>query len=207
MEKHKVSIIIPYKKDRGYLDQAIRSVELQTYGNVELIISQSNNGVSYNLNRGIEQSTGDFIKYLCDDDMLSRDSIEKSVKAFKPSTSFIHGNAIAFRELVSQGNVYRPIKKHLNLKNMLTTNYIHGGTLMYRKEVFKEVGMFNETLWTGEEYEFNLRCFANGLKCTYTDEILYYYRLHGEQKSIGNTSKLYQSMRKQQMEIIRSWYR
>src|SRR5690606_16080804 len=151
MEKHKVSIIIPYNKDRGWLNQAIRSVELQTYSNVELIISQSKNGMSYNFNRGIEQSCGDFIKYLHEHDMLSKDGIEKYVKAFKPSTSFIHGNAIDFRELVSQGNIYKPIKKHLNLKNMLTTNYIHGGTLMYRKEVFKEVGMFNETLWTGEE--------------------------------------------------------
>ncbi len=50
----KVSIIIPYKIDRGYLNEAIESVKNQTYkGEIELILSQSNGSVSYNLNQGI----------------------------------------------------------------------------------------------------------------------------------------------------------
>lgn len=207
MKNCKVSVIIPYKEDRGWLNQAIQSVENQTYSNIELIISQGNGGVSENLNKGIEQSTGDFIKYLCDDDLLHKSSIERSLNGFKPSTSFIHGCAISFRDFISNGIKYEPITKHITLQNMLQHNHVHGGTLMYRKEVFEKVGMFNETLWTGEEYEFNLRCLSEGLKCRYVDEVLYYYRLHTAQKSIGRTDDGYQAMRKEQIRIIKSWYK
>jgi glycosyltransferase involved in cell wall biosynthesis len=203
----KVSIIIPYRDDRGWLDKAIQSVDNQTHPNVELIISQGRCGVSKNLNKGIKQATGDYIKYLCDDDLLDSRCIENSLKGFKKGVDFIHGNAKSFQHLVSNGNIYRPIKKNLRLDHLLKHNYIHGGTLMYKAEVFDKVGLFNETLWTGEEYEFNLRALSMGMRINYVDELLYYYRLHPRQKSIGTTDASYQALRKEQIETIKSWYK
>lgn len=204
----KVTVIIPYKKDRGWLSNAIQSVEWQTYEDVEMIVVQGNCGVSKNINKGIEQSTGGLITYLCEDDMLPKNAISKSVSSFTDSVDFIHGKSIEFRgDLVTKGITYEPIIKTLTLANMVKHNYIHGGTVMYRKEVFDEVGMFNESLWTGEEYEFNLRLLSVGKKCKYVDEVLYYYRRHNAQKSVGNTDKIYQDLRRKQIETIRSWYR
>jgi len=202
----RVSVIIPYKENRGWLDDAIRSVENQTYKNVELIISQGNCGVSKNINRGIHKSTGDFIKYLCEDDLLTRNSIESSLKGFKKDVDFIHGKANGFTEHLHNGIIYEPPKKNLRLEHLLAHNHIHGGTLMYRKEVFERIGFFNETLWTGEEYEFNLRALANGEKIAYVNEVLYNYRYHPAQKSIGNKAKEYQNLRKEQMKVIKGWY-
>jgi glycosyltransferase involved in cell wall biosynthesis len=202
----KVSVIIPYRTDRGFLEEAIRSVENQTHKNIELILSQGETGVSENLNNGIKQSSGDFIKYLCDDDILPPDSIENSLKGFKKGIDFVHGKAKSFNGMVQNGIIYEPPKKNIRLEHLITHNYIHGGSLMYRREVFEEVGLFNESLWTGEEYEFNLRALSNGFKIGYIDKVLYYYRLHQEQKSIGNKSKAYQDLRKEQITLIRSWY-
>ena len=78
---------------------------------------------------------------------------------------------------------------------------------MYKREVFEKIGYFNETLWTGEEYEFSLRALDYGLNIGYVNEVVYYYRLHLEQKSIGNSDFGYQTMRKEQIEIIKSWYK
>jgi len=205
----KVSVIIPFRNDRDWLNQAINSVEKQTYPNIELIISQGNYNVSTNLNKGIEKSTGDFIKYLCDDDILPTDSIEKSLTGFKyPITKFIHGNAICFRgEIVSTGYKHEPIVKHINLTNMLYRNQVHGTTLMYKREVFENYGMFNESLWTGEEYEFNLRLLYNNVKCGYVDEVLAFYRMHIKQKSIGISDKEYQRKRTEAIEKFKNWYR
>lgn len=205
----KVSVIIPFKQDRGWLKQAINSVERQTYPNIELIIQQGNMNVSTNINRGIERSTGDFIKYLCDDDLLPPKSIEHSLKAFKyPATKFIHGNAISFRgDIVSTGVVFKPIYKHITFDNMIVRNHVHGGTLMYKRECFENHGMFNESLFTGEEYELNLRLLHKGLKSSYIDEVLAYYRLHENQKSIGNTNKEYQRLRQAHVETFKNWYR
>lgn len=204
----KVSVIIPYRNDRGWLNQAIKSAENQTYGNIEVIVSQGNYNKSINLNKGIEQSTGDFIKYLDEDDVLPPNSIELSLKGFNyPKIKFIHGNAIQFSGgLVSSGYKVEPLIKHVNKHNMLYRNQIHGATLMYKREVFEKYGMFNESLWTAEEYEFNLRLLSKGVKCGYVDEVLAFYRLHSKQKSIGCTDTDYQNERKKVIEEIKNWY-
>lgn len=183
----KVSVIIPYVKDRGYLNEAIKSVECQDYkGEIELILSQSNKGVSYNLNRGINQATGTYIKYLCDDDKLTLNSISDSVRVMQ-GNDFIHGNAVNFWNN-GQRSLHQPLIKRPTLNDLLTRNHIHGGTLMYRKDVFERFGMFDESLTTGEEYDFNLMLLSKGARIGYCNHFLYLYRRHFEQKSLGRCS-------------------
>jgi GT2 family glycosyltransferase len=177
-----VTIIIPYKTDRGYLDIAIESVKAQSYPNIELIIQQGDKSVSANINDGIRKAKGDYIKYLCEDDYLTINSIEDSVKAME-GNDFIHG--ISYNIFEDRKELHKPRIKYPTLSDMLIGNVIHGGTLMYRKEVFDKVGLFNEELTCAEEYEFNLRCLRYGMKLGFTDKILYNYRRHKEQKSLG----------------------
>lgn len=203
----KVSIIIPYIKDRGWLDKAIYSVVNQDYrGEIEIIESQSNNGVSYNLNRGIEKSTGEYIKYLCDDDMLTEWSITSSVEAIQ-GYDFIHGGAIIRFQETGEEIPFFPKDKYPTLESMVDSNKIHGTTLMYRRDVFDRVGLFNENLDCAEEYEFNLRCLKNGLTINYCHNLLAMYRRHEKQKSLGNMDKAYQDARQKKIETIKSWYK
>ena len=76
----KVSIIIPYNINRGYLEEAIESVKNQTYKNIELLIEAGNCSVGVNLNRGIKKSTGDLIRYVSEDDLLPPNSIKDTVE-------------------------------------------------------------------------------------------------------------------------------
>lgn len=199
-----VSVIIPYKEDRGWLIHAVQSVKRQTYRNIELILSHGDCGVSENINNGIEKSKGSLIKYLCEDDFLPEDSIAKSVKGMR-DYDFIHGNATNW---VNEENYTLQIPTLLKptLKDMLGINIIHGGSLMYKREVFKEIGWFDQDLWTGEEYEFNLRALSRGLKLGYVNENLYFYRIHPQQKSIGNKNVNYQTHRRKVMTEIKQRY-
>tara|TARA_R110000822_G_scaffold26529_5_gene79818 strand:- start:6618 stop:7229 length:612 start_codon:yes stop_codon:yes gene_type:complete len=200
-----VSIIIPYKEDRGFLSEAIASVHAQTFdGEIELIMSQSDNGVSYNLNRGIEIATGDYIKYLCDDDTLTPNSIKDSLEAIK-GYDFIHGNAYNFFEgNESMNHTYRPPNELPTLEQMLVPFPIHGGSLMYQRDVFDKFGKFDESLTTGEEYEYNMRILSLGAKIGYCDNTLYNYRRHPNQKSLGRNAN--QSQRKELINQIRNRY-
>lgn len=182
-ELPKVSIIIPFKEDRGWLNNAIDSVYLQTYkGQIELIESKSDGNVSYNLNRGIKIATGEYIKYLCDDDLLTPNSIEDSVRAME-CKDFIHG--LAINRFTSGDKIQKPRLIQPSLADMLESNVIHGGSLMYRRDVFERFGLFDETIRSAEEYEFNMRIMKGGCKLGYCNEILYIYRRHDEQKSLG----------------------
>ena len=167
----KVSIIIPYNRDRGYLSCAIKSIMEQNYeGEYEIIPSHSNNTVGYNLNRGIEKAKGDYVKYLCDDDMLTPWSISESVRAME-GNDFIHGKAVSFNDNGNE-SIWIPPNPIPALEEMLEKNTIHGGTLMYRRDVFDRVGYFDESLDCAEEYEFNLRCLSKDMKLGYCDNFL-----------------------------------
>jgi GT2 family glycosyltransferase len=89
---------------------------------------------------------------------------------------------------------------------MLIENRIHGGTLMYRANVFERFGMMDETLFTGEEYDMNLMFLYKGAKIGYCDAWLYYYRRHEQQKSLGNLATEYQNKRRKQIQEIRKRY-
>jgi glycosyltransferase involved in cell wall biosynthesis len=198
----KVSIIIPYNIDRGWLNEAVKSVEVQTYQNIELILSQSDKGVSFNINEGIKKATGDYIKYLCEDDKLTPRSIELSVEAME-GNDFIHGNSLIL-DHNGRISLFVPQSKHPSLGQMAHANQIHGGTLMYRRDVFERFGYFDETLWTGEEYDFNMMLLSKGATLGYCKAALYVYRRHDEQKSLGK--KANQRLRKQAIKEIRNRY-
>jgi GT2 family glycosyltransferase len=179
-----VTIIIPYRVNRGYLDKALESIHLQNYpGVIEIIESNHDEGVSFNINRGIEMASGEFIKYLCEDDWLPVNSIKDSVEGIQ-NHDFIHGKAYGF---FHQNKIveYEPPIKYPTLEQNSTKNVIHGGSLMYRKSVFERIGMFDESLDCAEELEMNLRCLQAGMSIGYVDKFLYYYRRHEQQKSLG----------------------
>ena len=114
-----VSIIIPYSVDRGYLNEAIESVKNQTYTNIELLIQNDNVNVSTNINNGIKRAKGEYIKYLCEDDYLTPNSITDSVKAIQ-GNDFIHGVSYNVK-----GNLIEkqtPRIKNPSLNEMLLSN-------------------------------------------------------------------------------------
>lgn len=194
-----VSVIIPCNKDRGFLEETINSVKNQTYSEVEIIVIKSDGSTSYNLNKGLEKATGEYIKICADDDLLTPNCIADSLKSIA-GFDFIHGNAIDFWENGAEQPYIPPIKNP-TLKEMLIKNIIHGGTVLYRRDCFERFGNFDETLWCAEEYEFNMRLLSKGCTINYCDSYLQRYRKHKKQKSLGNTGRDYQA--KRQIEILK----
>ncbi len=203
MEHTKISIIVPYKEDRGYLERALNSIYKQSYKNYEILLSHSDNSVGYNLNRGIEKATGDLIRYLCDDDMLSEDSLLNTVNNFGDA-DFIHSKALHFWE-DGRRHVHIPSPLNPSLKEMLMVNRINGGSVVYHSRCF-EGGLFDESLTCGEEYDFNLMLISKGHQLKYIPEFTYLYRRHNEQKSLGNMDQEYQAARTKQIQMIKARY-
>lgn len=195
----KVSIIIPYNKDRGYLGQAIASAKKQNYPNIEVIESYSNNTLGYNVNRGIESATGDYIKILAEDDLLFADSINNLLEGIQ-GYDFVCGNAL---NTVSHGKDFTYYGKAPTFKSMVVRNEIHGGTPLYKKELFKEFGGWDESLTTAEEYDWHLKLLSEGKTCNYIDKSVCIYRIHNE----GKGSLMYDDpKRKEYIEEIKMRY-
>jgi len=175
---YKVTVIIPYKEDRGWLNEAINSVPKD----VQLIVSQGEGNWPENFNKVLSQVKGEYVKFLHEDDMLFPDSIEKAVEGIeKQNVDFVHGNAIEIFMSGRQGK-YVPSIKIPTIEDLKKKNVIHSVTLMYKKEIFDKIGGFDESLNTQEEYEFNLRCLKAGFKIGYCNSELGIYRRHAKQK-------------------------
>lgn len=102
-----VAVIIPVYKVEGTLEATVKSVQSQTYANLEIIlvddgspdssgtvcdviaaqdprikvIHQKNSGVSAARNAGISAATSDYVCFVDSDDEISHDFIEKSLDA------------------------------------------------------------------------------------------------------------------------------
>lgn len=177
---YSVTVIIPYKKDRGWLKDAIASVPKD----VQLLVSQGEGNWPANFNKVLDQATGKYIRWLHEDDMLTENSIIDAVRAIEEQgVDFIHGNA--YEIFLNAGRApgkYIPKIQVPTLQDLLVKNVIHSATLLYRREVFEKVGKMDETLNTAEEFEFNLRCLKAGLQIGYCDSFLAWYRRHPAQK-------------------------
>ena len=202
----KVTVIIPYNVSRGYLEEALESLDNQTYNDIEILVEQGDCLASENFNRGIEKSTGEIIRYLCEDDLLTTNSISDSVEYFKknPEIDFIHSNAINFFE-DGKEDLWIPTNTIPTLESMLNMYMIHGGAVVYRRRCFEKRAM-DLSLWTGEEYDFNLWLLKNGYKIGYLNSFTYKYRRHSGQKSLGNQNVEYQEKRKNEKDKIKKRY-
>jgi len=195
----RVSVIIPYNKERGFLRQAITSVEKQTHKDIEIVLSQGNYSCAENINRGLNRITGDYVKILAEDDWLPPDSIENSLKC---RADFSHGNAW---QVFSSGKVpYISPVKEPTVDDLLRKYTIHGGTTLYKRKIFDSMGGFNQALDTAEEMEFHLRILTAGYRIGYVNEFLHYYRRHPRQKSVGKNVN--QAIRNRVKQEIRDIY-
>lgn len=212
-----VSIIVYFKEDRGWLKEAIQSVHNQRYdGKIELILSQSDGSASKNLNDGIKRATGQYIRYLSEDDLLPQYSVYLSVLAMQETgADFIHGKAVNFfgyPVIYPEGHIsfsgrvdgQEPELKYPTLEKMLKRNPIHGGTVFYKAELLKN-NPFDETLDCAEEYDLNMNLLKQGYTIDYCNEFLYFYRRHDKQKSLGRG--IDQVERAKKIELIKDRYR
>ena len=182
----KISVIIPTYNRRHTLERAIDSVLSQTFKPFEIIIVddgsedgtrnwvqeaypsikyiyQSNNGVSSARNKGIISSRGSWIALLDSDDEWMPEKLEDQVIFINenPGSLFCHTNEIWIRN----GVRVNQMKKHKKyggdiFKYCLDMCRISPSSSLIKKEVFEDVGLFDESLTVCEDYDLWLRITA-----------------------------------------------
>lgn len=197
-----ISVIIPYVEDRGYLNEALLSVCAQSV-DYEIIKAQGKRTQGANINRGLRRARGEFIKVLHDDDILPPNSLEDLQQGIN-GHDWVCGNAETFgEEIYCNPQIYEGCVPELS--EMINENQIYGGTTLYRTDILRRAGGYDESLWTGEEYELHLRLLKMGFQCGYVSSVVHKYRLHEFNKSyyMGSGEK---KERREYIKKIASWY-
>jgi glycosyltransferase involved in cell wall biosynthesis len=178
-----ISVIIPTYNRCWILKEAIDSVLSQEYTNFEVIvvddgsddataallssygdyitnIYQENRGVSTARNVGILMAKGDYIAFLDSDDMWLPDKLSCQVDFFQshPEAAICQTDEIWIRN----GVRVNPKSRHKKPSGMifepsLQLCLVSPSAVMIQKNLFEEIGLFNEAFPACEDYDLWLR--------------------------------------------------
>lgn len=204
-----ISVIIPTFNRKETLKRAIQSVEMQSYTPYEIIviddgsddgtkewlkdnypnvkyIYQMNSGVSSARNKGIKFARGDWIALLDSDDEWLPSKLKDQANEIElnPAAKFLHTNEIWIRN----GVRVNQMKKHKKyggyiFEKCLDMCRISPSSVLIKKDIFDEIGMFDETLKVCEDYDLWLR-FASKYPVHFLDQpLIKKYGGHSDQLS------------------------
>lgn len=200
----RVSIIIPFY-NCPYIEQSIVSALSQTYPNVEIIVvddgstmhtdkiapfltrvhylGKANGGTASALNHGIRMASGDYIAWLSSDDMFYPDKIEHQLNFMLAHHSVI--SYTAFDEIDAYNNVTnRSVGARFAsqvdfIRSLISLDPINGCTVMMKKELLSNIGLFNESLPFTHDYDLWIRAVLGRVYVHFLDLSLTMYRWHG----------------------------
>ena len=204
-----ISVIIPTFNRKETLKRAIQSVVMQSYTPYEIIviddgsndgtkewlkdnfpnvkyIYQKNSGVSSARNKGIKFARGDWIALLDSDDEWLPSKLKDQANEIEsnPAAKFLHTNEIWIRN----GVRVNQMKKHKKyggyiFEKCLDMCRISPSSVLIKKDIFDEIGMFDETLKVCEDYDLWLR-FASKYPVHFLDQpLIKKYGGHSDQLS------------------------
>lgn len=198
-----VSVVIPCHNDGRYIEETIRSVENQTYEEIEIVIIddastdeqtrkvldklsskhrvirfKENHGPSKGRNEAIIQSKGEIILCLDADDIIEPKYIEKGIEIFRsrPSVGVVYCRARYFDN--RQGPWALP---KYSVGRMLIENVIFISA-MFRKDLWAKVGGFDEKMKWREDWDFWLSVIEQKVEVEMIDEVLFNYRIKAQSR-------------------------
>ena len=168
------------------------------------IAHKENQGVCKTYNEGVKLCTGKYYSTISCDDALFPEKTHEQVAFFEKqneNTAMIYSDAIIYDdETKSEKSSFIQHHRKDDLKpsgdifeDLLSRNYIPAMSILVRKNVFIDLGGFDETL-IFEDYDFFLR-LSQKHEIVYFDKVLVKYRMHqfNFHKKLGQTKNYFKS--------------
>jgi len=198
-----VSLVTPTYNQAEFLAHTINSVLSQTYPNIEYLviddgstdetpqiieayagrlkyIKQSNIGQAATLNRGWNIASGSLLGYLSSDDCLKPTAITELVNALQVNSDAVVAY-VDFELIDGSSNSFRHIEAEEYDSKRLIVDLIcqPGPGALFRKQIFEELGGWDESLRQVPDFEFWLRASRLG-RFVRVPKNLALYRVHEE---------------------------
>lgn len=194
-----VAVIVPVYGRGLIIRDAIESIFLQDYqGDIEVIVVDDasdncirsclasymsrikyfrldkNSGVSAARNAGISCSTAEYIGFLDSDDIFLPSKITLQIENLSASgLSISHTNEFWYKKdrFINQGKKHQRYGGKIFAK-VLDMCRVSPSSLLVHKDVFKDIGLFDEGLRVCEDYEWTLRCALKYDFCYMEEKLL-----------------------------------
>lgn len=180
----------------GSTDKSLQVVEnfirSNVYGVKIKIISQANAGVSAARNKGIKEAKGEYVALLDGDDLWEPTFLEEQVKLIYDfpkagmwgvNTAFIKGGK-TYKWEQGMGEGYRGyVENYFGTKH---NDLYCSSSVVIRKEVFENVGYFDERISSSEDLDMWYRIILK-YPVVFYDKVLVYYNQDAENRVAYDT--------------------
>lgn len=208
-----ISVIMPAYNCERFVKEAVESVLVQTYTNIELIIiddcstdrtykilqdlaevdgriklykNEQNVGVARTRNFGIEHAKGRTIALLDSDDVWEPDKLELQYQLYQQGNRIVY---CSYDFIDDQGQkIKKPfiVPKSTNFEKMLTNNVISCSTILAESNLLKG-NRFSEQYYH-EDYALWMRLIKIEKTAAGNTAVLAHYRLHDNSRSSKKTN-------------------
>jgi glycosyltransferase involved in cell wall biosynthesis len=169
-------------------------------------VSQKDSGPAQALNTGfkiaLEDSSVEIIGWLNSDDMYAPGAIDRAVAAFEkdPKLRIIYGLGRHIDAAGKNLGTYPTLPPSSSFKKFSSGSFICQPTVFFRKEVFSEVGLLDESLKTAFDLDLWLRIFKRYRKSQigFINKVQAYSRLHDQ----CITKRMRQTVALESMQVI-----
>ncbi len=171
--------------DNGSTDGTVNMVR-KSFPTVRLI-SANKRGVSSARNKGIKISTGEWVALLDSDDQWLPTKLEKQFETYfreETESKLIHTNEIWLKN----NNQIAQLKKHKKMggnvfNRCLALCCISPSSAVIRRDLFKDLGYFDENMPVCEDYDMWLRLCVNNRVIFLDEELVIKHGGHDDQLS------------------------
>ena len=209
-----VSVIMPAYNSEKYIDEAIDSILVQTYREMELLViddgssdstwsellkyndkrirpikNNRNKGIAYTTNLGISESGGKYIALMDDDDIAFPERIALQVEYMEshPEIDILGGRSV---DIDGNGNVISEFAvPHYNpkyIKAMLLIQCVdfRNGTAMIKKDFLNRTGLKYKDEYLGMQDYRFYMEASKNGKISTIPDFLLKWRLHGQNETV-----------------------
>lgn len=197
-----ISVIAPAFNAASFYAPWIASILAQRYPDLEIVLvddgsaddlaervrqappclcylRQDNRGPSAARNAGMAASTGEFIAFLDLDDLWDPGHLNRMAAALAA-----HPDAQIAQGLI-RNFCYGPEGRAYYCSRAY--RFINLGSAVFRRTVFDRCGVFEEKMRFGEDFDFLIRCWEQGMAKHDVDELSLYYHRHDSNMTHGKS--------------------
>jgi glycosyltransferase involved in cell wall biosynthesis len=225
-----ISVVMPVHNGLPFLEQSIRSILAQTLTDFEFVIlddassdgstellrewsgrdrriqlheSKERLGLSGSSNAVVAKARAPIVARMDADDIAHPDRLRRqwNIIECRPDVAVI---GTLCNGIDASGRVVRPRDRWRLVRRSTYIPFPHGSA-MFRREVFDEVGGYDEAAAGGEDRDLFLRMAARGRVLTLPD-ILYSYRYHSGNATLFNGTRAVSENHSQNGNALAAFY-